>query len=630
MEQQLVNDVNKIDSKIKKEVDDVKSVIRDTIIDFHNYIFPKYINNYKNYLWFVAERMSTLDKWQTNINYPMVSSTVDTIFWNVFDFWYEFWIKELWLKKLCTKAFDFRWTWRSVLKDVLKETVIIWKWYIKDYLIKEVDEDEFFGKKIKTDIKTPSMIYISAFDVMYDRSKWLDKSSYKIIRTFQTWNDIKKKVTPLIRESYKWKLTIDDINKKIDSFLSKYKQEFWHRFSMYDYNPVKSLSATQQWYESLSNNKTFYELPNALKYTDLVSWYMNTQNSVREDAKNYFLNDKDSSYELVEYTTETRKYIFVNWNLIYFGDRKFNVWEIREATFSSIPWSWNAMWVADKQWSLQDIQNTLWNAFIDNIKLNLWPMFRVSGNIPQWKNGTLDFKSFRVIKTQWQNDIEKIQLWVTDFAPINFMNMVDATSQKDFSMNNYLTGWQGAIERVQWWIDLKFNQYKAKLTPFTDSIDIMMWWITKSWILMYLKFFTKEELWKLWVEVEDVYETDSKTWLEKFKTFTLNKVDIRDIIDESNITFTYNSLDKATKEAIRWQIMNNLQYVLQYALDKVNMDQIALLMAWLDFDPLKLFKKEEPKNKVATTENPIVEQIEEPVEEQQSEEDIMAQLQSII
>lgn len=616
--------------KTKKEIDNVKSVIRDSITDFHNYVFPKYIKNYKDYLWFVAERLVTLDTWQSNINYPMVSSTVDTLFSNIFDFGYEFWIKELWLKKLCTKSFDFRWQGKKAFKEIWKEILITGKWYVKDYLIKELNEDTFFWKKISTNIKIPSLTYLSVFDVMYDRSKWLEESSYKIIRTFSTWESIKAKVLPLLIAQY-WEQKKNEIEKKLDSWLKEYKNQFWHRFSMYDYNPVKSLVATTQWYDSIKNNKDFFELPYVSTYDGLVSWYSSTQTWTREDAKNYFLNDKQSSYELLEYTTSDMRYIFINGNIVYFGKKWKNIWEIREATYSDIPWTWNAMWVADKQTSLQAINNTLWNAFIDNLKLVMWPMFKINWNFPTGKDWKIDFKAFRTIRsTWWQNDIEKIQLWVTDFAPINFMDKVDVASQKDFAINNYLTWWQWAIERVQWWIDLKFNQYKARLTPITDSIDQMMANIARSWILMYLKFFTKEELNKLWVEVEEEYETDSKTWVEKFKTITLNKIDIRDIIDESNITFSYNSLDKVTKEAVRWNIVNNLQYLLQYSWDKINMDQVALIMAWLDFDPLKLFKKEiEEKN---TTENPIIEEqaITEEPQQELSNEDVFNQLQNII
>jgi len=46
---------------------------------------------------------------------------------------------------------------------------------------------------------------------------------------------------------------------------------------MYDYNPVKSLLATQQWFDSMKGNKTFFDLPNVTKSDGLLSGYNNYQ-----------------------------------------------------------------------------------------------------------------------------------------------------------------------------------------------------------------------------------------------------------------------------------------------------------------------------------------------------------------
>ena len=585
-----LDETNKLDSKLKKELDDVRQVIYQTSMDFHNYIFPKYINNYKKYLWFVAERIANIDGWQSNINYPMVSSAVDTMFSNIFDFGYQFWVSEESLKRMCTKSFDFRNTWKKVLEEIIKECLIVWKWYVKDYFIKEEFSEEFFWNKIKKDIKIPSMYYISVFDVLYDRSKWLDQSSYKIVRTFVSWDSIEKKVLPLILENY----STEDKKKaktKFKSLLKSYKDKFWARFSMYDYNPVKSLTATSQWMNS-DTPWNYYTITNCNKVTELLWWYA-PESSMSEDSKNYFLNDNKSTYELVEYYTSDKKYIFINWNIIYFGDKKYNLWEIREATFSKIPWTWNASWISDKLTTLQDLQNTLWNAFIDNIKLNMGPMFKVSWNLPMWKNGTLDFKAFKAFRTNGTQDIEKIQLWVQDFAPMNFMQMVEATWLKESWMNNYVTGWGWSIERTQAWVDVKFNQYKSKLTPLTDSIDQLMWNIARSWIIMFFKFYTKEELLKVWITIQDVYVKDS-TWKEIFDTYTVNWIDLKTIIDENNISFTYNSLDKITKENARDTIIMNLQYMLQYIPRQIDMTELWKLLSWKDFNPEKILTEEKP------------------------------------
>lgn len=72
----------------------------------------------------------------------------------------------------------------------------------------------------------------------------------------------------------------------------------------------------------------------------------------------------------------------------------------------------------------------LWNSFLDNIKLNLGPMFKITGNLPMGKNGTLDFKKFRTFRTNGSMDIEKIQLGSDSFAPMQFMQLVETTGQQ--------------------------------------------------------------------------------------------------------------------------------------------------------------------------------------------------------
>lgn len=55
MTEQFIEDgkERKFDTEKTKEIDDIKQIISDTIIDFHNYEYPKNIGNYKKYLGFV-------------------------------------------------------------------------------------------------------------------------------------------------------------------------------------------------------------------------------------------------------------------------------------------------------------------------------------------------------------------------------------------------------------------------------------------------------------------------------------------------------------------------------------------------------------------------------------------------
>lgn len=110
------------------------------------------------------------------------------------------------------------------------------------------------------------MYYISIFDVMYDRSKGLTDSPFKIIRTFATGAAIKAKVLPLILADTKDEDAVL-ATKKFDKLLTAYKDTIGSRFSMYDYNPVKSLTSTTQFYNS--DSSLTYTLPHCKVGNDL-------------------------------------------------------------------------------------------------------------------------------------------------------------------------------------------------------------------------------------------------------------------------------------------------------------------------------------------------------------------------
>lgn len=252
------------------------------------------------------------------------------------------------------------------------------------------------------------MHYVSVFDVMYDRSRGLTQSPYKIMRTFTTGESIKQKVLPLLLEMYA-KEDHEAQRKKFELMLVNYKDQMGSRFSMYDYNPVKSLTATTQFYNSKAGEVN-YTLPYCANGSDLLSGYSLDGASNKTDKNNYFLASNQSNYELVEYTTCDEKIIYVNGMVVFMGKKKYSVGDIHEINYSMIPGTGNANGVADDLGNLQDINESLWNAFIDNIKLILGPMFAISGNSPLGKNGTIDFKRFKAIRTNGQSQIEKIQL----------------------------------------------------------------------------------------------------------------------------------------------------------------------------------------------------------------------------
>jgi len=87
----------------------------------------------------------------------------------------------------------------------------------------------------------------------------LSDSPFKIIRTFSTGASIKKKVLPLILAELTDPVEIKNAEKKFDKLLKSYKDTLGSRFSMYDYNPVKSLTSTTQFMNA--DSALSYSLP---------------------------------------------------------------------------------------------------------------------------------------------------------------------------------------------------------------------------------------------------------------------------------------------------------------------------------------------------------------------------------
>jgi len=92
----------------EKEIEKIKTLIQDNMIDFHNYEYKSYIEDYKSYIGDVSDRLLTKDKWQMNMSYPLAFMMVDTVYGTVFDFDFQMKIKNAHLQAACIDAYDFK------------------------------------------------------------------------------------------------------------------------------------------------------------------------------------------------------------------------------------------------------------------------------------------------------------------------------------------------------------------------------------------------------------------------------------------------------------------------------------------------------------------------------------------
>ena len=210
--------------------------------------------------------------------------------------------------------------------------------------------------------------------------------------------------------------------------------------------------------------------------------------------------------------------------------------------------------------------------------------------------------------------IERIDLWLSDFTPINTIQYVEQITEKRAWVNWYLLWGQSKVERVSDSINLIHDQYKSKLTPVIDSVQIMMWETAKNWILMYLKYFTEEELTELWFTIS-VSETK---WL------LINGMKVEDIIKDEAISFKFNSLRNIEKEKKRWIIKEIFMQLIQVKqFDASQTNELIKVLIDEDFDintfkwfwewveekaPVEEMPIEETQTNDAPTEEPLAEQ----------------------
>ena len=113
--------------------DKVMDLAKQVIPYFEKTFFTRYIQDYKDYLWYTWDRKREIEEWQTNVVFPLVSWMVDTMYASIYDSKFKFnvstdWIE--WTDKLLNHSFDYEWRGRNAVMSASKEAIITWKGYI--------------------------------------------------------------------------------------------------------------------------------------------------------------------------------------------------------------------------------------------------------------------------------------------------------------------------------------------------------------------------------------------------------------------------------------------------------------------------------------------------------------------
>jgi hypothetical protein len=430
------------------------------------------------------------------------------------------------------------------------------------------------------------MEYISIFNVMYDRLRWLEDSDYVIIRQFLSTDDVlKKSWLSNVKPEWWWKSDLEKARDKIETL----KWDDNRAFSYLNYEAIKWLMFSHKfaemiWWEKNDNNKQEKNYTTSLQYIkkdSSLNANLCQSDKIKESLLNSpYLNDFDLKNEVVEILIWQDKHVFVNWEYIYTQQIKSWMFNIVSCKYNEMPWAGTSLWMSDILWKMQDTVTWMLNMFLDSLKLSNTIMFAEEWMLNKNKNNKVDIENWRIIN--WK--LQRLDLWWADFSSMNWIQSLQSIAQSLTWVNQMIIWWDSRVQRIAWAFDFAFSQYKSRLTPFTDSIDLAMSKIVKWWVLQYLNYYDEEELNKLyWIDIEKI----KTKWV--VTDIKVDWISIKEIINENNISFKFDSMFNLKKESQKKIIMDVVQILEQYKKqweDKINVDALWRMLAWdMDVTP---------------------------------------------
>lgn len=519
----------------------VMDLCRNIIPYYERIFFNRYIQDYKDYLGYKGDRAALIADWQTNVSFPLISWMVDTMFASMYDSKLKFNLTGEWLKgtdKILNGAFDYNGEWRTVLMSAIKECIITGKGYVKPYFTNYQEKKMVRWKNVGRIIKRPVFEYKSVFDIFYDYNWTISESPFIIERSiFNSDKIIKKYASQIKKDDPTAFIMWVCANTKID------------RYSQYDINRVKHLIAYE---DMIKNNK--WNISTVIPTVSISNW---TDDSTIDSHNNVFAVDfiKNNVYEVIEYTDNDYITVLIDGKLLFSKKRIKDIdWPVVEGiSFNEIPWTSDSLWISSMLRDSQMVTNTLYNVYLDNLKMQLAPMYEqvwwMNSILGKWNK--IVYEPNKIVTTNAPNSIRKLDLWIPSLWVVNDIQFIITLAKDKVWINDYAMWTDGKVERVASWVDVKINQFKSRLMPLTNSINEAMWKIGKMILMMYANNYKKSELIELGLE-----------WELKLETF----------IDERNISFQLSSLSLLENE-------EKLEYLSK------NLQTLMWLSAWPDWKP---------------------------------------------
>jgi len=531
------------ENEIWRILDSIKTYYQD-------HLWDSWVKAYKNYFWYKLDRWMLIEDFQTNVKVPIVKMHVDSMWTWIYDNQLNFRVvgrgKDDQKKAADAKSFlEWGFSASDSLKELMwsaKEALIAGNWYWEIWYVDKstVIEYKKWLKTVKKTIKEqfPYVSYVWIFNLFFDPSvENMEDSHFVCVRRLLNKNQFIKK----------YNSRIENIETKVATAIAKPRY-----FSTMDYWKIK--------HSIFWSKDTINGLIDSNWTNEFDIW-----------KKNYLTVDyKDQYVEVIEYWEDNRLCILLNGHLVkdWINPMPIKKKPFYNLIFNKAPWLAYWIWLWQSLDDIQQVSDEILNLTVDNIKLQIAPMFqKMKWWDLFWKGNTwkLKYQPFGMLETNTPNAISRLDLWTPDFSWVQILQFLMQLWEMAEGMNAYTMGSQNKVERSAWAVSALVQASKSRLLPLTQSINHALSKIAEMWI------------WLAIAKMDDSISLRSidDTWRVSFKDLNLE-----DIIGKYDIEFDAQSLKSASREVRRNQLNNILQTAVSAWIEP-NTQQYIIDMKWL-------------------------------------------------
>lgn len=531
---------------------ELRRIVQQLKFYYEANVWPRYIQGWKNYFLYNQDRAVKIKSFQTNVKLPVVKMFVDTMWTAVYDNQLQLRVsgRNAEFQKKAEHMYNFL-TWafsnpvgrsRQQFMEITKEGLINGNGYGRIGFTRVEREMEwtkdFKPQKFKDKEEFPFVKYVSQFDMFFDPSaRSFEESPYHLERKLMWQGDI------LDQYGY----FVKDLDKK----LAKAIQHPFYVWNV-DFNRVK-------WMSFWNTQKVDF-VPQSgysqYKTHELDLW-----------QKNWFTADYKGGYvEVLEYWEDRRFTLVINGYEVYDGINPLptKAKPYFDVCYNKAPGLAFGHGIATSEEHIQEAADTFFNLMLDNMKLQVAPMFQKPRGGDVFSDGatTLEYEPFKLFETNAANAIQRIQLGAPDLSGKDMVDYLISMGERSEGLNSYAIGAQGKVERSATGVSAMVQAFKSRLLPLVESMNVALGKIADVWSLMGVALMPET----INVKISPPGEPEKYT-----------DIPMGDLMGKFDVEFDAQSLKTATREIRRAQLGQVMQMAAQAGIDPVTGD------AFIDF-----------------------------------------------